>query len=63
MATAYLGVSILLFALARMAPADWESPHPCDPDPEEIENVWTIVNALWLAIGSIMGQGCDILPK
>ncbi|KAK8395880.1 hypothetical protein O3P69_005773 [Scylla paramamosain] len=28
MATAYLGVSVLLFILARMAPEEWDSPYP-----------------------------------
>lgn len=62
MATAYSGVSLLLFALSRMAPADWENPHPCK-EAEEVENIWTITNTTWLTMGSIMGQGCDILPK
>ncbi|XP_001655464.2 glutamate receptor ionotropic, kainate 2 [Aedes aegypti] len=64
MATAYLGVSVLLFVLSRMAPADWENPHPCKQEEvEEVENIWNMLNALWLTMGSIMGQGCDILPK
>lgn len=63
MGTAYLGVSLLLFILARMAPQDWENPHPCTTDNEEVENIWDILNSTWLTMGSIMGQGCDILPK
>ncbi|XP_055683998.1 glutamate receptor ionotropic, kainate 2-like [Lutzomyia longipalpis] len=63
MASAYLGVSILLFVLARMAPDDWENPHPCNTEPEEVENIWDMLNCTWLTMGSIMGQGCDILPK
>lgn len=82
MGTAYLGVSLFLYILARFlfpmfkftnllncrkmfraAPDDWENPHPCEKDPEEVENAWTLLNCTWLAIGSIMGQGCDILPK
>lgn len=62
-ATAYLGVSILLFVLARMAPEEWGNPHPCNPDPEELENSFNLMNCLWFSIGSLMGQGCDILPK
>ncbi|XP_059618967.1 glutamate receptor ionotropic, kainate 2-like [Phlebotomus argentipes] len=63
MASAYLGVSVLLFALARMAPDDWENPHPCNTEPEEVENIWNMRNCTWLTMGSIMGQGSDILPK
>uniref|UniRef100_A0A336KHH4 CSON010578 protein n=1 Tax=Culicoides sonorensis TaxID=179676 RepID=A0A336KHH4_CULSO len=61
--TAYLGISLLLFALARMAANDWENPHPCKDDNEELENIWGLMNCTWLTMGSIMGQGCDILPK
>lgn len=46
-----------------MAPDDWESSHPCDKEPEELENIWNMHNCIWLTMGSIMGQGCDILPK
>lgn len=62
MATGYLGVSLLLLLLSRMAPSDWENPHPCK-ESDEVENIWGIMNTTWLTMGSIMGQGCDILPK
>ncbi|XP_037961199.1 glutamate receptor ionotropic, kainate 2 [Teleopsis dalmanni] len=62
MATASLFISLLLLALSRMAPDDWENPHPCK-EPEEVENVWCITNTTWLTMGSLMGQGCDLLPK
>ncbi|XP_072932697.1 glutamate receptor ionotropic, kainate 2-like isoform X2 [Epargyreus clarus] len=63
MAAAYLIVSLLLHILARLAPNDWENPHPCDKSPEELENIWHIKNSCWLTVGSIMTQGSDILPK
>ncbi|CAH0555476.1 unnamed protein product [Brassicogethes aeneus] len=62
-ATLYLIVSLLLFFVSRMTPGDWESPHPCDQNPEELENIWDFKNSCWLTMGSIMTQGCDILPK
>ncbi|KAL4716074.1 hypothetical protein ACJJTC_013851 [Scirpophaga incertulas] len=62
-ATAYCLVSIILYVCARISPADWENPQPCDKDPEELENIWTFKNCTWLTMGSIMTQGCDILPK
>lgn len=46
-----------------MAADDWENPHPCDKDPEELENIWNMLNCTWLMVGSIMQQGCDLLPK
>ncbi|XP_066583370.1 glutamate receptor ionotropic, kainate 2-like [Prorops nasuta] len=63
MATAYLAVSIMLFIQARMAPGEWDNPHPCKDDPEELENVFDLKNSFWLTIGSLMQQGSDILPK
>ncbi|KAM3965018.1 glutamate receptor ionotropic, kainate 2 [Aphomia sociella] len=62
-ATAYCVVSMVLFICARISPADWENPQPCDKDPEELENIWNFKNCAWLTMGSIMTQGCDILPK
>ncbi|CAH1104228.1 unnamed protein product [Psylliodes chrysocephalus] len=62
-ATLYLIISIVLYFIARMTPGDWENPHPCEENPEELENIWDIKNCFWLTLGSIMTQGCDILPK
>ncbi|CAG5028276.1 unnamed protein product [Parnassius apollo] len=62
-ATAYCIVSMVLFVCSRISPADWENPQPCDKDPEELENIWNFKNCAWLTMGSIMTQGCDILPK
>jgi ionotropic glutamate receptor len=47
----------------RLSPDDWENPHPCDEEPEELENIWDLKNCLWLTLGSIMNQGCDLIPK
>ncbi|XP_075228075.1 glutamate receptor ionotropic, kainate 2-like isoform X2 [Lycorma delicatula] len=47
----------------RCSPFEWENPHPCNPDPEELELTFTLQNCLWFGIGSLMAQGCDLLPK
>ncbi|XP_076658014.1 glutamate receptor ionotropic, kainate 2 [Halictus rubicundus] len=62
MATAFLAVSVMLFLQARMAPGEWNNPHPCNPDPEELENNFNLNNSMWLTVGSLMQQGSDILP-
>lgn len=62
-AAAYLGVSVLICGLARLADREWESAHPCRKDTEERENIWGMLNSTWLSMGSVMGQGSDILPK
>lgn len=63
MATAYLGVSILLFILARFTPYEWQSPGHPGQHPDKIETQFTLMNCMWFAIGSLMQQGCDFLPK
>ncbi|RVE50836.1 hypothetical protein evm_004585 [Chilo suppressalis] len=63
MATAYLGVSVLLFILARFSPYEWDSPGNCLDEPPVLENQFTLLNSLWFTIGSLMQQGSDIAPK
>lgn len=47
----------------RIAPEEWDNPHPCIQDPDELENAITLSNAFWFTIGSLMQQGSDIAPK
>merc|ERR1712165_164827 len=61
-ATAYLGVSTLLFILARFSPYEWDNPHPCN-EQEVLVNEFSLVNTMWFAVGSLMQQGSDIVPK
>ncbi|XP_014671617.1 PREDICTED: LOW QUALITY PROTEIN: glutamate receptor ionotropic, kainate 3-like [Priapulus caudatus] len=60
---AYLGVSLLLFVLARFSPYEWYNPHPCNRNSDLIENQFTVMNSLWFTIGSLMQQGCEIMPR
>lgn len=60
MATAYLGVSVLLFILARFTPYEWPAYNGASEKPE---TQFTLLNCMWFAIGSLMQQGCDFLPK
>ncbi|CAG9133260.1 unnamed protein product [Plutella xylostella] len=61
MATAYLGVSVLLFILARFTPYEWHQTQSADG--EKMVNIFSLANCLWFAIGSLMQQSCDFLPK
>jgi len=63
MMAAYSGVSLALFFLARITPYEWVNPHPCDPNPEELENDLSFLNSMWFTIGSLMQQGCDLAPR
>lgn len=62
-AVAILFMTFCFFWLGRISDDEWVSPHPCNPDNLERENVWVLKNCTWLVIGSLMGQGCDLLPK
>ncbi|XP_076280228.1 glutamate receptor ionotropic, kainate 2 isoform X2 [Lasioglossum baleicum] len=59
---AYVSVSLLLFVIGRLCPAEWNNPYPCIEEPEELENQFTFKNSLWFTIGSIMQQGSEIAP-
>ncbi|KAL8560807.1 hypothetical protein ACOMHN_064092 [Nucella lapillus] len=63
MIAAYLCVSFMLFVIARFSPYEWCNPHPCNPDTDEVENQFTILNSLWFTVGSLMQQGCEIAPR
>ncbi|CAH0752654.1 unnamed protein product [Diatraea saccharalis] len=63
LATTYIIVSFVLLICARMSQDDWVNPHPCNQNPENLQNIWSLYNCMWLAMGTIMTQGCDILPR
>ncbi|KAL1131963.1 hypothetical protein AAG570_011574 [Ranatra chinensis] len=63
MATAFLGVSLVLYIGCRISPYEWENPHPCNLDSDHLECVFSLHNCLWFSIGSLTGAGCDLLPK
>ncbi|XP_054273168.1 glutamate receptor ionotropic, kainate 2-like [Macrosteles quadrilineatus] len=59
---AYLGVSLLLFVMARISPREWTNPYPCIEEPKMLENQFSLNNSLWFTLGSIMQQGSEIAP-
>ncbi|XP_066999458.1 glutamate receptor ionotropic, kainate 2 isoform X3 [Anabrus simplex] len=63
MATAYLGVSVILFVLSRISPYEWVSKHPCQAEPSELVNSLSMKNSIWHNCGSLMQQGSDIAPQ
>ncbi|XP_015783967.1 glutamate receptor ionotropic, kainate 2 [Tetranychus urticae] len=62
-ATAFIGVSLLMYIVARISPYEWLNDHPCDDEPEELTTQFSIGNCLWFSLGSIMQQGSDLAPK
>lgn len=62
-ATAYIGVTMLMYYTARISPYEWISSHPCDEEPDFLNNQFSLGNCLWFTLGSIMQQGSDLAPK
>ncbi|XP_030369659.1 glutamate receptor ionotropic, kainate 2 isoform X2 [Scaptodrosophila lebanonensis] len=60
---AYMGVSISMFILGRLSPAEWDNPYPCIEEPEELENQFSFANCLWFSIGALFQQGSELAPK
>uniref|UniRef100_A0A0C9PM08 GRIK2_3 protein n=1 Tax=Fopius arisanus TaxID=64838 RepID=A0A0C9PM08_9HYME len=63
MTTAYVLTSVLFWFQARIAPDEWIAAHPCESEPEELENNFTLLNSLWSFAGTLVQQGSDIVPS
>uniref|UniRef100_A0A8B9PQT1 Glutamate receptor n=1 Tax=Apteryx owenii TaxID=8824 RepID=A0A8B9PQT1_APTOW len=59
---AYLGVSCVLFVIARFSPYEWYDAHPCNPGSDIVENNFTLLNSFWFGMGALMQQG-TLMPK
>ncbi|KAG8244583.1 hypothetical protein J6590_019836 [Homalodisca vitripennis] len=61
---AYVGVSILMYIIARISPKEWTNPYPCvdESELEELENQFSLNNSFWFVTGSIMQQGSELAP-
>ncbi|MEQ2299684.1 Glutamate receptor ionotropic, kainate 3 [Ameca splendens] len=57
---AYLGVSCVLFVIARFSPYEWYDAHPCNPGSDVVENNFTLLNSFWFGVGSLMQQGMNV---
>lgn len=60
---AYMLVSFTLFVMARFSPYEWNSPHPCMPDSEVVENQFSVSNSFWFITGTFLRQGSGLNPK
>ncbi|CAH1176214.1 unnamed protein product [Phaedon cochleariae] len=59
----WVGVSVIIFVVGRISPAEWENPYPCIEEPEYLVNQLDFRNSLWFVTGSIMQQGSEIELK
>ncbi|XP_050532516.1 glutamate receptor ionotropic, kainate 2-like isoform X1 [Daktulosphaira vitifoliae] len=62
-ATAYLGVSLILFILARITPNEWHNPQPWKNGNGELETKLNVANLIWFSCGTMLQQGSDISPQ
>ncbi|XP_019623401.1 PREDICTED: glutamate receptor ionotropic, kainate 2-like isoform X2 [Branchiostoma belcheri] len=60
---AYVGVSGVLFFVARFTPYEWISIDPFESLPAMEENHFTLMNSLWFALGALMQQGSDMWSR
>ncbi|XP_022124667.2 glutamate receptor ionotropic, kainate 2 [Pieris rapae] len=61
-ALAYLGTSLVLYAVGRLCPDEWQNPYPCVEEPPALENQFTLGNALWFNMGAVLMQGSEVAP-
>lgn len=60
---AYVGVSLVMFLVARISPYEWENPHPCRQEDKILRNQFSILNSFWFTIAALMQQGSDLAPR
>lgn len=60
--TAIFAVTTIMFLCGRLSPFEWQCPHPCIDDPDELENQFTFLNSLWFTSGALLGGGSDVAP-
>ncbi|KAK6486684.1 glutamate receptor ionotropic [Huso huso] len=60
---ACLGVSCVLFVIARFTPYEWYNPHPCNPDSDVVENNFTLLNSFWFVVVAAVVTGSELMPK
>jgi len=58
----YIYIQLIIINF-RITPNEWQNPHPCATEPEELENSLSLINCLWFSLGSILCQGSEVLPR
>lgn len=60
---AMLITAMTLILTGRIDQFEWEHPVENENHEMERENTWHLHNTMWLVLGSILNQGCDLLPR
>ncbi|EDW88912.1 glutamate receptor ionotropic, kainate 2 [Drosophila yakuba] len=61
-----IAMMITAFALiftGRIDQFEWDQPVENVNHELERQNIWHLSNTMWLVLGSILNQGCDLLPR
>ncbi|KAH7693727.1 ionotropic glutamate receptor GLR-4, partial [Aphelenchoides avenae] len=62
----YLAVAFTMWLLARFSPYEWFDIQQIDRRDRSMDNhknQFSILNSLWFAVGSLMQQGSDVIPR
>ncbi len=60
---ATLAISFIMMISARFAPPEWENPHPCEEESEELETAFSLSNSIWFSVATLVQAGTDVSPK
>uniref|UniRef100_A0AC35U4L6 PBPe domain-containing protein n=1 Tax=Rhabditophanes sp. KR3021 TaxID=114890 RepID=A0AC35U4L6_9BILA len=63
---AYFTVACTMWLLARFSPYEWFDVQQIDERDKSMDNhknQFSILNSLWFAVGSLMQQGSDVIPR
>ncbi|XP_055338016.1 glutamate receptor ionotropic, kainate 2-like isoform X2 [Paramacrobiotus metropolitanus] len=60
---AYIATSGVMFIIGRFSPYEWYNPNPCVEEAGVVENQFSIFNAMWFTIGSLMQEGTEVAPR
>ncbi|CAH4033917.1 glutamate receptor ionotropic, kainate 3-like [Pieris brassicae] len=55
-------LGLIMIFVGRISQKEWQNPVPCEEQPEELSNQFSLANSVWLIIGSVMQQGSEIAP-
>lgn len=60
---ATLAISFIMMISARFAPSEWNNPHPCESESEELETTFSLSNSIWFSVATLVQAGTDVSPK
>ncbi|KAH8421152.1 hypothetical protein KR009_003820, partial [Drosophila setifemur] len=55
--------AMTLILTGRMDQCEWQQPVKNEHIEVKQESIWHLHNTMWLVLGSILNQGCDLLPR